>query len=333
MSNCDSGQVWCPTERRRFAELGSHDSGGWEHNTKQKITLGGIQIFSSERVAGSSWNSGTNYEDSFACVTVIGTELFAYHKINSVENEPNFVTFKDKNTIIENEIYFLDLRHDILVRKETTYTYDCDEISNDTTLWNQYGNVSRIHKIRPKDIELTTNTKLYVNDKLIDSSVDKSIRQNPYTFTMPPSVGIPQANTQTEGVEDEYYIWVERKDEDGGYDLYYPEWVRGLGVLAERFELTNRDTHRSLNGIVPYDRLPYKGEVGVSNIFIHTETDNKGSWAVSTTTATEEGNDNLMAFETKKLKTGYEKSLLPSDDKTEELFGNPSGSVWPISPL
>lgn len=340
MSNCDDAKIWCPTDMRRFAELGVHYEGNWKHLTTQTVTLDGVTLLSTNREASTSWLRGVNYTDgSFACVTVVGTEIVAIHVIPSFNSEGPACTFKEKNKIVTNEILFLDLRHDILVRKETTQEYNQNKDSGTTTLWNNYGNVVRVNTITPSDLEITESSKLYVNDELIDEVKPfLKISENPYVIALPPLGGTPQTNE-----EEMYYIWVEKKDEDGGYDLYYPEWVRGISPITEPFDIDNRDRHRALNPDMAglYGRPPINGSTNSPETLTYSETDIKGSWAISPQTKTEGGTDYFKAFATNKINDFQDQAFVlnisPKDELTEEdiinLFGIPKERPWPISPL
>jgi len=330
-------QIQCDSPWRMFAQIGLRDSGDWEHSTRQTITLDGVEIFSTDRLAGMSWNEYSEATDAIACMVESDGGGYAFFSTSSYKSEPYKCDFKEKNTITSNEILFLDLRHDIMVRKEIKHVYDQSKESEDSTLWNNFGSVVKTHKIAPGDMPITETQKLYVNDTLIDEETLLKYALNPFALSVPPLGGEPQSNTQTNGVDDLYYIWADHKEEDGGYDLYYPDWVRDINSVAKEFDIENRDRHRALSGVVPYDREPVSGAINVFNDLIVSPTGIFGSWAVSP--IKDVAGLNLRAYTTLKLdRTSFENYLYPvpiveDQDITDSLFGNPVEILCPIAPL
>lgn len=351
MSCCGGKYPVCPSPVRNFSFIGAKDFGKWEHTTTQSIVLSWEdsrhEILNTDRLAGVEWNQYYKATDAYECLIEVGEQPaieVTYHLCaETYDTEPYLCEFKEKNTQIVNEILFLDLRHNILVRKETIHEYDQIKTSSDSSAWNQYGTVLQVHKIVPGDLEITEHQKLYINNELVDTVTLDNYSENPYTITFPPMGGTPQANTQTNGIDDLYYIWTEEKDEDGGYDLYFPAWVRGMHSITGPFDLINRDRHIALYGIVPYEREPYSGPISVLTPLAVAPTRVAGSWAVSPTLDEEE--QNLRAYTTLKLNnTDFINALYPEpipdpattntvQETTDNLFGNPTEMPCPIAPL
>lgn len=350
MADCanthNPGCLKCPTNIRWYNVHGSKDDGSWEHITDMLITLKTVSreytLFNAKRKAGMSWGVTTKASNGKECTSIVGqqpaVELFYYYLADWKNIEPYTCNFKEQREVIENEVLFLDLRHDIVVRKETRYVYDKDVDSGDSTLWNNYGSVVRTHKIVPGDIDGREYITLYINNDSIDRKEMSFVSENPYTFAVPAYGGLPQANTTTnidgKEVDDIYYIWTEQKDEDGGYDLYYPEWVRGIAPIAEQFDMANRDRHRALSGIVPYDREPV-GSVttsGTSYNTIESPTKIMGSWAVSPQLS--DLKTNYRAYCTLLLdNNSFKLKLDPEAPNVTTLMGDPDKCIYPISPL
>ena len=319
----------CPTDYRRFANIGKKDNGFFKHVVTGSITLAHsghtTKLFSRNRTAGMDWRESYTGTDSISCQGASGANT-QYQHTESYTDITYDATFKEEQTIVNNEVIFLDLRHDILVRKETTYTFDKQKKSSESVLWNQYGATLTLHKVVPKDIEMQVKESIILNTQVVDTRDFLMKAQIDYAFAVPISGGTPQNNTA-----EDYYIWSEHKDEDGGYDLYYPEWVRGISKTTVTMDDGNRDRHRR----VVLDRMVDASyQITSPDMLTYSQTHLQGAWAVSPQTKTEGGADNYRAYETMKLdgKT-FKRELMPADSETDTKFGNPTESVWPISPL
>lgn len=327
-TNNPSG-IKCPTDYRRFANIGKKDNGFFKHVVKGTINLTHsghtTKLFSRDRTAGMDWQESYTGTDSISCQGGSGATT-QYQHTESYTDVAYEATFQEKQTITDTEIIFLDLRHDILVKKETTYTFDKEKKSTESVLWNQYGATLTLHKVVPKDIEMQVTEKIMVNGVVVDSRDFPQKAQIDYAIAVPVAMGTPQGDTT-----ETYYIWPEHKDADGGYDLYYPEWIRGISKSTVTLDDNNRNRHRR----IALDRVVDPSyQITTPDNLTYSQTKLQGAWAVSPQTKTPDGTDNYRAYETMKLdgKT-FKRELTPTDAKTDEKFGNPTETIWPLSPL
>jgi hypothetical protein len=137
-----------------------------------------------------------------------------------------------------------------------------------------------------------------------------------------------------------YYIWADQKEEDGGTDLYYPDYIRGISVIGTPLDIKNRNRHRALLGIIPFERAPYTGALGSFNDLLESPTRLAGAWAVSP--QKDANGINFKVFATLKINEFDVKNFVsPShsilgmtpEAATEELLGNPIDPIMPVAPV
>ena len=327
--------LFCPTNQRRFAETGKEVSGYIKHTSTGSTVMTGpsgtVELFRRGRTAIIDWSE--HYKTS--CISCQGGSNvnIQYLHVESYTDGPVYTChMKEQQHITNNDILFLDLRHDILVRKETVYNFDKDVTSDEQVLWNQYGVTFPLHKIVPGDLDLTVTETIFVNNDVIDTRQYPMISEISYAFAFPVFGGTPQNNT-----EEDYYLWAEHYYEDGGYDIYYPEWLRGISLNSAEVDMTNRDIHRYL----AIDHITHNEAITLSANTVATPTAITGSWAVSP--IKDRAGKNLSAYTTQKLTDGlFTNYVYPQpeqldgetiDEATNRLLGNPTESIIPIAPL
>ena len=328
-----------------FQSVGTKDYGDFSHSTGHSISLTTpsrtTPLLTMRRDIKVSWNDYSKC-GGYVCSKQVPESLDVqlYWVTEGCVSEYDCL-YDDNETITENDILFLDLRHDILVRKETAHTVKISDSSDKSTIWNPSNSTVKVHAIQPGDPDVLETVKLFINNEQIDVTVASNYSENPYVYTFPAYNGLPQNNTQLfkAGVDDLYYIWDEHKDEDGGFDLYYPEYRRGFSSIADYFDVNARNRHRALIGIVPYDREPVSGTLNSFDPLTYSDTAERGSWAVS---PIKYQGSNLKAFTTQKLTNGFTTTLYPlatvlkdetQDSATNRVLGNPTEIPCPIAPL
>lgn len=168
------------------------------------------------------------------------------------------------------QVRYLDLRNNIIVYKETTESLPKQTLTDGGTLqWNSYGSVITVHELTGKTgFDVVTTEREVADGTELYRRAANSIAEIPAILTVPPSPGTPQYNSQKS-----YYIYDDNKDADGGYDLYYPSWLRGIGIATDE---ADRDLHKKIydNSFVPSGALP------TAVLPVTTPQEATGSWAV-----------------------------------------------------
>lgn len=305
--------VWCPTPNRRFAEIGKEISGFVKHNSGATTTLSApginVTLFSRNRLAEIVWEE-SYVADTISCQAGPNSPDQYQHTDGYVEAPEYTCTLREKQTIINNDILYLDMRYGITVRKETIYTFDKIKVSNDFVVWNQFGVTINLHKIVPGDIDISVTETIYVNLDVVSTRTFPMKAEIDFAFAFPVFSGTPQGNPT-----EDFYIWSEHYQDDGGYDLYYPQWLRGISTVSADLDLVAKGLHFTL----AVDNLPVSGAVGPVNL-VSSPAGVFGGWAV------DRSDNRLYSM------AGYSRLII--DGETVEIPKESVCDTWyPVSPL
>lgn len=182
-------------------------------------------------------------------------------------------TFNEHFKAIDSQLIYLDIRNNIAAWHETEILMNFSQTSTDNILWNQYGTTFLLHDFHFNDLPYTVSsrTKLLLRGEVITLYTHThNFSAGELHIAMPPTSGTPQGD-----VPENYYLVQDNWYEDGGPDLYYPEWLRGL-VQDETQDLADRDEHRRLihDGGEPYNGTASPPAYPLCSPFP------QGSWAV-----------------------------------------------------
>lgn len=323
-------------EGKRFAPVGSVFDGGWAHVITSSIVLAypnkSCTLFSRSRTASVTYINEQQVNGAYSIQPPrFDQTTSSSYQVNPSVTSEYYCEMKEKQDITNNDIRFLDLRHDILVRKETTYSFDESKRSTDAVQWSQYGAVLWLHKVKPGDIDITKTESILLNDEVVDTLTSPVKSEIDYTFAFPVYSGTPLYNS-----DESYYLWTgEQRDADGGYDLYFPSWLQGISTTTVDLDTADKTRHLSVS--VNQSVIPTAASSGDLTYF---ETKVGGSWAVS---PIKYGDINLKAYTTLKLdNNAFKNYVFPAPEiegeETEEtatnrLYGNPATMPTPIAPL
>lgn len=311
----------CATEYRRFAQIGEKSEGSWSHNSTGTIKFNGVTLFSRTRKAAVSWVSSGTATDAVSC-QMAGIGFDYYFFATNYTDQQFTCTIKEQQDIINNEILFTDLRHNIMVRKETTYSFTKDVTSTQAVLWN-FGNLTKnLHKITPNDLDITVTERIYLNADIVDERTYPLKSEIDYTIALPPSSGMPQNNEQ-----ENYYLWYEHRDADGGLDLYYPDWLKGLSKTTVSIDDANKTRHLRLT---KREGVQSSYAINSTDVLAPVLSGVNGSWAVSPTLV--DGN-NLRVSATLKLDGETFEVKLTPEQEDSTLFDTATRIPFPITPL
>jgi len=248
MADCNANnnpdKFYCPGDAKRLFIDQEDISYRIEHqkNSRDTITVGGIEIVLRSRVRDflMTTQRGFNFVNPEACEFQDQTAAYLIHDgTGSVVT----ATFSEHYQIIDSEIIYLDTRNRIAVWREVETLMEFSQTSGESILWNQYGSTFLLHDFHFSNLPFTTTTRtrLLVNGvvtTLHESETNASAGE--LHIALPPFTGTPQNN-----VPQDYYLFQDHWYDDGGYDLYFPEWLRGL-TSNEAVDLADRNEHRRI---------------------------------------------------------------------------------------
>lgn len=226
----------CPTNMRRYAIVGEGNEWIIEHDRSETVTLfigdKSYVILSRQREARYEVTHEVKF-DAQSCQG--GGDGYTQYQYNyATAYAKDVAKIEDNLETLDAFVQYMDLRHDFVLLRQVTDSISKSTPSDGQVLWNTYGVTKYLDKFLPEDTDVSA---VHSNlPALLATKPEDVIIEVFKTYALPLRNGTPQNNEP----EDYFLLNYTTAEENGGYDLYYPEWLRGAGYRND-YDLADKN--------------------------------------------------------------------------------------------